>query len=62
VESYAYQFAVGGLAFLAGVVVAWRTGQIGLEEGRPRRRLLALLFLILFFAAFQGGLLWLAHG
>jgi hypothetical protein len=62
VDSYLYQYLVGGLAFLAGLVIAWRTGQIGLAAGRPRRRLLALLSLVLFFVVLQGGLLWLSRG
>jgi hypothetical protein len=55
--SYLYQYAVGGLVFAAGIVIAWRTGQIGPAPGAPRRRLVVLLAGLAFFALLQGLLL-----
>ena len=59
-DSFLYQYLVGGLVFAAGVGFAWRTGQLGWQAGRPRRRLLVLLGGLAFFATLQGILLWLA--
>ena len=56
-DSYLYQYLVGGAVFAAGVAVAWRTGQIGWSNGAPRRRLLVLLGGLAFFALLQGALL-----
>ncbi len=58
-DSYLYQYLVGGLVFAVGIAVAWRTGQIGLRPLARRRRLLVLLGGLLFFAAVQGALLLL---
>jgi len=55
--SYLYQYAVGGLVFASGIVIAWRTGQIGLTPGAPRQRLAVLLAGLAFFALLQGLLL-----
>ena len=59
-DSYLYQYLVGGLVFLIGVAVAWRTGQLGWAPGRARRRLLVLVGGLVFFAALQGALLLLS--
>lgn len=56
-DSYVYQYLVGGLVFAGGLVAVWRIGEIGLASGRPRRRLLTLLAGFLFFALLQGMLL-----
>ncbi len=56
--AYLYQYLVGGLLFAAGLLVAARTGQIGLRPGAPARRLLLLVLGFLWFAALQGGLLF----
>ncbi len=58
-DAYLYQYLVGGTVFAAGMIVAWRTGQLGLRAGRPRRRLLVLLGGLVFFATLQAGLLLL---
>jgi len=58
-DSYLYQYLVGGLVFALGLWVAWRNGQVGMSAGPPRRRLLALAGGLLFFAVLQGALLWL---
>jgi hypothetical protein len=55
--SYLYQYAIGGLVFAAGIAIAWRTGQVGLASGRPRRRLAVLIAGLAFFALLQGLLL-----
>ena len=60
-DSYLYQYLVGGLVFAVGLGVAWRSGQVGLEAGPLRRRLLALVGGLLFFAALQGALLLAEH-
>ncbi len=60
-DSYLYQYAVGGLVFAAGVALAWRAGQLGWTAGRPRRRLLTLLGGLAFFAALHGALVWLGR-
>ena len=57
-DSYLYQYLVGGAVFMAGLAVAWRTGQVGLGPGRPRRRLVVLVGGLLYFAVLQGLLLW----
>ena len=56
-ESYLYQYLVGGLVFALGIAAAWRVGELGLERGAPRRRLLILLGGFLYFALLQGILL-----
>jgi hypothetical protein len=55
--SYLYQYLVGGAVFVLGIVLAWRTGQVGTAKGKPRRRLVVLIGGFLFFAALQGLLL-----
>ena len=57
---YLYQYIVGGAVFGLGVVLAWRTGEIGLDSPRNRRRLAVLLSGLAFFAALQGVLQWSA--
>lgn len=59
-DSYLYQYLVGGLVFAAGVAVGIRTGQLGLTRGTPRRRLLVLVAGLAGFALLQGLLLWVA--
>ena len=56
-DSYLYQYLVGGLVFVIGIVVAWRAGELGLRPKRLRRRLLVLLAGFFFFALLQGILL-----
>lgn len=60
-DAYLYQYAVGGAVFLIGVIVAWRTGEVGPRPGRPRRRLLVLMAGLAWFALLQGLLLWLGN-
>ena len=55
-DSYLFQYAVGGLVFLIGIAAGWKTGQLGLA-GREGRRLLLLVLGLLFFAGLQGALL-----
>ena len=59
--SYLYQYLVGGLVFAVGLAIVWRTGQVSLAPGRPRRRLAVLIAGLAFFALLQG-LLLLAGG
>lgn len=56
-SSYLYQYVVGGVVFVAGLVLAWRTGQVGAAPGRPRRWLVVLIAGLTFFALLQGLLL-----
>lgn len=55
--SYLYQYLVGGLVFAVGLAIVWRTGQVSLASGRPRRRLAVLIAGLAFFALLQGLLL-----
>jgi hypothetical protein len=60
-ESYLYQYGVGGLVFAAGIALGVRAGQLGWADRRPRRRLLALVAGLVYFAALQGALLVWGH-
>ena len=42
-SSFWYQYGVGGLIFLIGLVYTVRQGEVGLRAGRPRRNLFMLL-------------------
>ena len=59
-ESYLYQYLVGGAVFAAGLAAAVRTGHVGLTRGAPRLRLFTLLGGFAVFALIQGLLLWVA--
>jgi hypothetical protein len=41
--SFWYQYGVGGLIFLIGLIFTIRQGQVGLSRGRKRRNLLMLV-------------------
>jgi solute:Na+ symporter, SSS family len=53
VETFAYQYVVGGAVFLVGLAYAWRQGYVGLH-GKPGRNLLLLLLGLGVFASLQG--------
>jgi len=57
--SFLYQEAVGGAVFAAGLILAWRAGELGLR-GRGGRRLAVLVGGFLLLAALQGTLQWMA--
>ena len=59
-DSYLYQYLMGGLVFALGIFAGVRSGQLGLNPGAPRRRLFTLLGGLAFFALLQGLLLWIA--
>ena len=41
--SFWYQYGVGGLIFLIGLIYTIRQGEVGLKAGRPRRNLIMLV-------------------
>lgn len=52
-ETYLYQYAIGGAVFAIGLLVAWRQGSIG-TSGRKLGWLLVLVAGLGFFASLQG--------
>jgi solute:Na+ symporter, SSS family len=52
-QTFAYQYAVGGVVFLVGLWFGWRQGYLGLS-GRPGRNLMLLVLGLGFFAGLQG--------
>jgi SSS family solute:Na+ symporter len=56
-DPYLYQYAVGGLVFAAGIVVAWRQGYVSFE-GQGARNLAICLGGLFAFAALQA---WLQY-
>ena len=55
-ESYLYQYLVGGAVFALGVVVAWRARQVGTTSRIERSRLVVLIAGLAYFALLQGAL------
>ncbi len=56
-DPYLYQYGLGTLVFLVGLIYAGRQGYVG-TSGRPLRNLLVLVSGLVFFAALQG---WLQY-
>jgi len=54
-ETYLYQYLVGSVPFVLGLVVAWRQGYLG-TSGTPLRWLLVMVGGLFFFASIQGWL------
>ena len=54
--SFIYQYAVGGLIFVAAVLLAWRSGDYSWKNREDRTTALFLLSIALFY--FFGHLLW----
>lgn len=52
-QTYVYQYAVGGAVFLVGLWYGWRQGYVGLS-GKPARNLFLLIIGLGFFAGLQG--------
>ncbi len=52
-EAYLFQYGLGGLIFVVGMVFAWRQGYVGLR-GRPLRNLVLCVGGLFAFAALQG--------
>jgi SSS family solute:Na+ symporter len=50
---FLYTYLVGGLLFLAGLIIAWKQGYINGTQ-RGLRNLVVCLFVMIFFAALQG--------
>ncbi len=55
-ECLVYQYVVGGLVFLAGLVLAWQSGSYSWKRAEDRATALALAFIFLFY--FSGHLAW----
>ena len=49
-DTYSYQYLVGGLVFLGGLVFSWRQGFVGLSGSAFRN----LILLVFGFAAYMG--------
>ncbi len=58
--SFLYQFLVGGVIFLIGIVVPWRAGDYSWEKREDRRTISLILLASLLYLVFQG--LWLLYG
>ena len=59
---YAYQYGVGGVVLLVGLVFGVRGGFVGLRSGPPRRNLILVLGGLAFFMFLQGYLQFVAPG
>jgi len=57
-ESYLYQYAVGGLVFAVGIYCGLRIGVFSLRNPEGRRRLVLMALGLLVFAVLQGVLAW----
>jgi hypothetical protein len=58
-DSFLYQYLVGGLIFAFGIWCSLRTGTLSWTDPIGRRWLLLLVFGFLFFVALQGAfVLW----
>ena len=60
-DPFIYNFALGGAAFVFGVVLAWRQGSLGLS-GRGRRNLCLVLGVVSFYFILQAFLQYKAPG
>lgn len=54
VDSFLYQYLVGGAVFGLGLGCGFLTGQLSLSPGVERRRLIVLCAGLLFFVVIQG--------
>jgi divalent metal cation (Fe/Co/Zn/Cd) transporter len=59
-DSFIYQFVVGGVVFLAGLLLAWRSGD--LSWNRREDRVTTIMLIIMVLAYFFGQLLWQLYG
>ena len=57
-DSFLYQYLVGGFVFAVGIYCGLRTGVFSWIEPDGRRRLLWMVLGLLFFVALQGALVW----
>ena len=57
-DAFVYQYSIGGVLFLVGLVYAWRNGYVGLS-GRGLMRLVVAVGGLAFFMGLQG---WLQYG
>ena len=55
-ESFIYQYAVGGLIFVVGFVIAWRSGDYSWKNVQDRTT--ALFLAAIFLVYFCGHLAW----
>jgi hypothetical protein len=58
--SFVYQELVGGAVFFVGLWLAWKSGELGGDARRGRRRAAALVAGLLLLALLQGSLQWFA--
>ncbi|MEE9127496.1 MAG: hypothetical protein V3U11_10180 [Planctomycetota bacterium] len=57
-DSFLYQYLVGGLVFAIGIYCGLRTGVFSWDDAAGRRRLVWMVLGLLFFVALQGALVW----
>ncbi len=55
-DSFLYQYIIGGIIFLAGFILAWRSGDFSWKKREDR--LTAVFLAILFLAYFAGHGFW----
>ena len=55
-ESFVYQYAVGGIIFLAGLVIAWRSGDYSWKNWQDRLSTFFVVAIFVFY--FSGHLVW----
>mgnify|MGYP004381536657 FL=1 len=60
-DPFIYNFVLGGVVFVFGVVLAWRQGSLGLS-GRGRRNLCLVLGVFSFYFILQAFLQYKAPG
>ena len=56
-DSYLYQYLVGGVVFALGIYCGVRTGAFSWQDEQGRRRLLLMLLGMLLFIVLQGAFL-----
>lgn len=57
---FIYEYVVGGLIFVIGLVLVWRSGDHSWK--RREDRLTTILVIVVFFVYFIGQLLWQLYG
>ena len=57
-DSFLYQYLVGGFVFAVGIYCGLRTGVFSWADADGRRRLGWMVLGLLFFVVLQGALVW----